>query len=246
MNIRRLLPSAALVIGTMIFSIGIQVYAGFTEPPTAPPNADAFAPLNTSGAGQVKNGGLTLNWTGTAPNGLLVPNGNVGIGTASPGYKLDVNGTTRIGNGTTGSLTLGDSTLSKTVGSYFQMNSGLSGDDFCLNSDSTKCLSKTSGGGDFGSWQSINMNQSYTASGGGFVVVNVDYANGGWGDVVCRTRIETPVGTSRQYGAAFNDGPQQSMMSPVRSGDTVRVWQDECHPSVAHAYWIPLGSGVLR
>src|SRR3989344_5009509 len=224
MNISRLLPSAALVIGTMIFSIGIQVYAGFTEPPTAPPNADAFAPLNTSGAGQVKNGGLTLNWTGTAPNGLLVP----------------------IGNGTTGSLTLGDSTLSKTVGSYFQMNSGLSGDDFCLNSDSTKCLSKTSGGGDFGSWQSINMNQSYTASGGGFVVVNVDYANGGWGDVVCRTRIETPVGTSRQYGAAFNDGPQQSMMSPVRSGDTVRVWQDECHPSVAHAYWIPLGSGVLR
>jgi hypothetical protein len=47
--------------------------------------------LNIGSAGQEKAGGLILN-TGGAPNGLIVQQGNVGIGTVAPGSKLSVSG----------------------------------------------------------------------------------------------------------------------------------------------------------
>ncbi len=88
----RILPQIALVTGTLLFSLGIQTYAQTWSAPTAsPPNSNAYAPLNTSPAAQIKTGGLLLN-TGGAINGLIVQNGNVGIGTTSPTAKLDVQG----------------------------------------------------------------------------------------------------------------------------------------------------------
>ncbi len=91
MNLRRTLSSMALVIGAILFSAGLQTFAAFTQPSTAPPGADAYAPLSTSPDAQAKVGGLLLN-TGGAVNGLIVQNGNVGIGTVNPATKLEVNG----------------------------------------------------------------------------------------------------------------------------------------------------------
>ena len=97
MDERRFFSYASVAIGAMLFSIGIQAFA-FTQPSSSPPNNDAYAPLNTSGTAQAKTGGLLLN-TGGATNGLIVQSGNVGIGTASPGYRLDVSGQVRSSSG---------------------------------------------------------------------------------------------------------------------------------------------------
>lgn len=88
MNLRRILSQAALVIGALVFSIGLQAYAAtFAIPTSGFPNGDAQAPLDTGPNANVKAGGLVVN-SGGAPNGLLVPSGNVGIGTVNPLSKL--------------------------------------------------------------------------------------------------------------------------------------------------------------
>ena len=87
------LPSAVVAL----VMVGAFAYA-FTEPAGAPPTSNVASPLNTSATGQSKAGGLILN-TGGAATGLIVSSGNVGIGTAGPGYKLHVKGgnTTSLG-----------------------------------------------------------------------------------------------------------------------------------------------------
>ena len=85
---------ALLVSLAIFFSAGVQVFAqSFTEPSSAtiPPNNNVDAPLDTSAQGQAKAGGLDLNSSG-ASNGLLVPYGNVGIGTLTPATTLNVIG----------------------------------------------------------------------------------------------------------------------------------------------------------
>lgn len=92
MNHRRILSQIALIIGTLLFSLGVQTYAQtWTAPASAPPNSNAYAPLTTGPSVDIKRGGLLIN-TGNALNGLIVQNGNVGIGTVSPSQKLTVNG----------------------------------------------------------------------------------------------------------------------------------------------------------
>ncbi|MCX6787975.1 MAG: hypothetical protein NT108_02305 [Candidatus Kaiserbacteria bacterium] len=91
MSPRRTLSQLALVTGVLLFSASLQTLAAFTAPTTAPPGADAYAPINTGSGAQSKAGGLLLN-TGGAVNGLIVQNGNVGIGTSSPRQKLSVAG----------------------------------------------------------------------------------------------------------------------------------------------------------
>jgi hypothetical protein len=63
----------------------------WTGPSATPPNNNTAAPLNVSGSAQSKVAGLLLS-TGANTYGLLVQNGNVGIGTLTPTYKLEIGG----------------------------------------------------------------------------------------------------------------------------------------------------------
>ncbi|MEK7144403.1 MAG: tail fiber domain-containing protein [Patescibacteria group bacterium] len=90
MNLRRFFSYSLVAVGALILSAGLQVYA-FSEPNTAPPNADVDAPLTTGATEQSKSGGLILN-TGGSTNGLIVQSGNVGVGTTSPTALLGIQG----------------------------------------------------------------------------------------------------------------------------------------------------------
>ena len=94
MNYRRILSQGALVTGVLLFSAGLQTFAAWSAPTVAPPGADAYAPLTTSLDGQIKTGNLQVNALGIQGTGsaLLVPNGNVGVGTNNPTQMLDVAG----------------------------------------------------------------------------------------------------------------------------------------------------------
>ncbi len=79
-------------IVSLVFSILVVCFAlsfyilAWTEPGAAPPGGNVPAPLNVSIDDQVKQGNLIVNALGVSATGnaLLVPNGNVGIGTTSP------------------------------------------------------------------------------------------------------------------------------------------------------------------
>ena len=89
----------ALLVGTVSLGVGIAAVASFaapvslpwTGPSATPPLNNAPTPLNVTNTGQEKIGGLVLN-TGGAINGLIVDQGNVGIGTKTPANRLSVNG----------------------------------------------------------------------------------------------------------------------------------------------------------
>ena len=90
-NLRRILSQAALIIGTLIFAIGLQAYAQtYTAPTASPPNGNAQAPLDTGSSPNTKSGPLQVN--GFANIGASYFGGNVGIGTLNPAGKLDVEG----------------------------------------------------------------------------------------------------------------------------------------------------------
>jgi hypothetical protein len=91
MNVRRFSAFAAVVVGTVLLSIGLQASAAFTQPTGSPPTSDAYAPLNDGPSGQAKQGGLQINTQG-ATNGLIVQSGRVGFGTANPTDWLQVIG----------------------------------------------------------------------------------------------------------------------------------------------------------
>ena len=93
---------------TPFLSASVQVFAqsaSFTEPPSAPPSNNAYAPLDTSPFGQSKGAGLILNYNvdsnGTllpgGTDGLIVATGTVGINTLTPVPTLGLNVIGKVG-----------------------------------------------------------------------------------------------------------------------------------------------------
>ncbi len=76
-----------------LFPLGAGAWTG---PSATPPGANTAAPLNVSGNSQAKAAGLLLA-TSAATYGLLVQNGNVGIGLLNPVYKLEIAGSVGAG-----------------------------------------------------------------------------------------------------------------------------------------------------
>jgi len=82
---------------TVVLALGLSIslqslLAAWTAPTQTAPNCPAGSPgcdtpVNTGNSNQQKGGLLTLNGTG---NALLVPGGDVGIGTINPGVRLHV------------------------------------------------------------------------------------------------------------------------------------------------------------
>ena len=83
-QISQKIVSIVFSVLVVCFGIGFYVFA-WTEPPAPPPGGNVAVPLNVGPIGQTKLGGLILNTSAVpAENGLIVAQGNVGIGTVSP------------------------------------------------------------------------------------------------------------------------------------------------------------------
>jgi len=83
-----------LTLGVLAMSvlIGYLVFA-WIEPSQVPPQGNVPAPLNVSDTPQTKTGSLRLGGLRTdSHTWLATESGNVGIGTTTPAYKLDVFG----------------------------------------------------------------------------------------------------------------------------------------------------------
>ncbi len=113
MKIPRSIKSLSLVLATTVsvFAASFFALANWSPPPASPPGCPAGspgcdAPLHVGSGSQVKSGALGVGGVFQADSSayLAVSVGDVGIGTADPGYKLDVSGTGRF----TGDLILGN------------------------------------------------------------------------------------------------------------------------------------------
>ncbi len=82
-----------LLMAFLIF--GPFLAYAWTPAPPNPPTENVATPIDQGATAQSKVGGLLLN-TGGATDGLIVQFGKVGIGTTTPGQKLDVAGSINI------------------------------------------------------------------------------------------------------------------------------------------------------
>ncbi len=87
----RITTITTAVISAILLALLPVGASAWTGPTAAPPSNNVAAPLNVSGSAQAKGAGLLLATSATT-YGLLVQNGNVGIGLLNPGYKLEIAG----------------------------------------------------------------------------------------------------------------------------------------------------------
>ena len=85
--------------GLFIGAVALSAFAAttWTAPGSTPPGGNVDQPINVGVAGQTKTGWLDIEGLytdGVTANayGLIVENGNVGIGTLAPTTKLEVTG----------------------------------------------------------------------------------------------------------------------------------------------------------
>ena len=100
------LENIKTVIAAIILSLGIGVAFAWTAPTSIPPAGNVSATINASSSAQIKQGNLWIggltgrvsqgNGPETYATGLIVENGNVGIGTTTPNTSLSVSGTTTV------------------------------------------------------------------------------------------------------------------------------------------------------
>ena len=83
------LASLIFSILTLCFAVVSLSSAAWNTPTLNPPDGDAPPPLNVSSVYQQKIGPLVIN-TGAAASGLLIPFGNVAVGTLSPSADFQV------------------------------------------------------------------------------------------------------------------------------------------------------------
>src|SRR3989338_6320021 len=104
--LKKLLNSTVLGAALGVLLVGYAVFA-FDPPTQAPPGGNVPAPINTGTSNQTKAGGILSVFDLWVNSGLGVMGGatfggNVGIGTLSPGEKLDVKGILRLSGSTSG------------------------------------------------------------------------------------------------------------------------------------------------
>ena len=83
----------ATLSGLFVGAVVLSAFAAttWTAPTATPPGNNVDQPINVGSSPQIKLGSLDIVASGLA-NGLLVENGNVGVGTISPAAKLEVVG----------------------------------------------------------------------------------------------------------------------------------------------------------
>ena len=90
----------SLIISVLILSLSISYFVfAWSEPTAVPPGDNVSPPLNISSVDQSKEGGLILNTGGASTNGLVVENGNVGIGAVPLNAKLEIDMQTPVAEG---------------------------------------------------------------------------------------------------------------------------------------------------
>ena len=94
--------SLSIITAFLALLLTMGIIWAWTEPSVAPPGGNVDAPLNVSINAQAKDGPLVVgvhSSVDSVPAGFIVQHGKVGIGTAAPGYKLDVDGNVAVTSG---------------------------------------------------------------------------------------------------------------------------------------------------
>lgn len=197
--------SAYIIFGALAicFALGSLAFATWQPPTATPPGNNAPAPINVSGTAQSKISGLLLNCgtdiicanpASAATNGLIVANGNVGIGTVTPSAKftiVGINGATNMSAVNTITATAGNGGASSGIAgngggySFTAGTGGTGGSGASTRTGGTGSSFNLNGG--IGGWSGVTLagaGGSITLTAGNGGSYNSPYANNGPGGTI--------------------------------------------------------------